>query len=144
MSRKVRIGYIDKSIWRAEGKYFAGDMGYAFCDMADTRVLEKDIDETIRPNNLEYIDSEESVEWEDVGNGRDTDFTIYELRTADIIVDDDDEKDEDLALYLYPLDSDTDTIVEVYVCATEEDASEIVKKHYGNDVTAYYRDVEED
>lgn len=144
MSKRVKVGYTDKTIWDAERKDFVGDMAYAFCDMADTRVLEKDIDDTLRPYNWEYIDSQEAEEWGDVGNGRDTDFVIYEIHTADLIVDDDDEdeKDEELALYLYPLDYDTDKIVEVYVCATEEDAREIVNERYGYNVKAYYRDEE--
>ena len=37
---------------------------------------------------------------------------------------------------------DTDKIVEVYVCATEEDAREIVNERYGYNVKAYYRDEE--
>ena len=118
-------------------------MGYAFGEMADTRVLEKDIDETLHRFNMEFIDSEEAEEWGDVGNGKDSDFTIFEIRKVDIIVDDeyDDVEDTELPLYYYNVAEDSDDeLVAVYVCATEEDASAIVKAYYGEGVKAYYRE----
>ena len=145
MSRKIKVGYIDKTIWSAESRQMVGDMGYAFCDMRDTRVLEKDIDESIRANCIEFVNSDEAKEWEDVGDGKETDFTIYELRKVNLIVDEDDEeeKDADLPLWAYDVDEDEEgELVEVYVCATEEDAKTIVENYYGKDVKAYYRDEE--
>jgi len=136
---KVKIGYVGYSWWDKNAQEFYGDMGYAFCDEPDTRVLAKDIDDSIRSNSLEYIDSDDCVE---NGDYSDEGFAVYELTLADLDVDEEDIK-EDGNIRLAFGSTENDKIVEVFVCAPASVAEKWVKKFYGEEVKAHYREEDE-
>ena len=135
MAKKIKVAFIDKMYYNAESKRLCGDMGFTFQESADTRVLIENEDDLIN-DSIDFINSEEAKEWDDVGDGVETDFSIYELYEAEIDVDDDEYAD---FLWSYRIIDGTSVLKKVFVCATEENASGIVKKYYPN-VDAEYRE----
>ena len=136
---KVKIGYIGYSWWDKETQEFHGDMGYAIDNESETRVLARNINDTIRSYNLEYIDSEDCVE---NGDYSDEGFAVYELTLADLDVDEEEiEQGDDINLTYGR--TENDKIIEVFVCAPASIARKWVEEEYGKDVEAHYRDEDE-
>lgn len=142
MAKKIKVAFIDKMYYNAESKRLCGDMGFTFQESADTRVLIENEDDLIN-DSIDFINSEEAKEWDDVGDGVETDFSIYELYEGEIEVEDEDYDDFADILWSYRIIDGTSVLKKVFVCATEEDASGIVRKYYPN-VDAEYRTEEED
>lgn len=133
---KKKVSYIDRVWYSTESKQVVGDMAFTFCDKDDTRVPIKDAKD-LQSNLSIHIDSEDAVEYGEVGDGRNTDFAIYERYVAFVETDDD---DDDLSMATEI--RETTKLVEVFVCSTEENASEIIEPHYGKDVKINYREEE--
>ena len=127
----TKICYIDRVWYDVNHHDVCGDMGFSFEDSAETR---RPIDklEDARKENIDFINSDEAVEWGDVGDGKTEDFAIYELRTAEVEYDEEDldSNGNIYSLCSLPIVDDTDELVEVFVCATEEQASGIIDNYY--------------
>lgn len=126
----LKIGFYDLVWYSAESKRIVGDMGFTFNDSADTRFPADELKENIS-TALQYH-NRESYEGE-VGNGIDSDFAIYEVHTAEGLIDDENEN-----LWSAEIDIDTDNVVALLVCATKSDAQDIIRKRYGDDLKAVY------
>jgi len=132
---RMTINYLDRVWYSAESKRVVGDMAFTFCERGDTKVLAADAEDTIIFNIEEFIDSDDAVENGEVGDGRNTDFAIYELYTAEVETEDEDEDD----IYMADEVEGTSKVIKVFVCATEEDAKDIITARYGKDMDATYR-----
>lgn len=143
--KTIRIAYIDRVWYDAEKKQILGDMGFSFEDSSDTRQLESEIDE-MRESCQDWIDnsSTNSYGMEEFGNGRDSDFAIYELCTADATYDDEDFDGKPIqSSDLWRINCiDNVEVVDVYVCAKKEDAEFIIDEEYGMWVGKHYAEVE--
>lgn len=106
-------------------------MGFSFEDSPESRSPIENID-VLRENNIEYINSDNAEQWGDVGDGKNEDFAIYELHTAEVEYDEEDldENGNICTLSYLPIVDDTDVCTEVFVCATEEQASGIIDEFY--------------
>ena len=112
----------------------SGDMGFSFCDQADTRT--ENIEEAIKYSE-EYCLGEEAEQNCDTLS-EDGTFAIYEVWEADIEMDDDYSDDQ---LWAGTIVEDTDKIIEVHVCATKEQAGWIEENEWykGKGLTFKYR-----
>ena len=147
MEKEVRIAYIGLQYWNPEDREFYGDMGYAFNDEADSRVLEANGYEDLRKGCAEWVNdpnsSDESAEKEGES------YAVYEIHTATATYDTEDfdgnEIDADgnltskARLWSLDIESDTDEITEVYVNAPRAIAESAIKEEYGMWVTAHYK-----
>lgn len=125
----LKIGFFDLVWYDRQSKQIVGDMGFTFCDCADSRFPADELQEKIK-TTLQYH-CRECYEYE-IGNGVTDDFAIYELHTAEAICEDSEN------IFSAELDIDTDKVVAVFVCATKADAESIILAHYGKDIKAYY------
>lgn len=138
MERRVKIVYIDRVWFDHEEKRIVGDMGFSFEDSSDTRQLATEIEE-VRRSCQEWINETADpnrVGMEEFGNGRDSDYAIYELHTAEATYNDEDYDGQPITssdrLWDVDIDSDTDEITDIFVCATMKDAAQAMDVEYDN------------
>lgn len=144
MERRVKIVYIDRVWFDHEEKRIVGDMGFSFEDSSDTRQLATEIEE-VRKSCQEWIDETadpNSEGMEEFGNGKDSDYAIYELHTAEATYDDEDYDGQPITssarLWDVNIDADTDELTDVYVCALKEDAEVAIDDEYDMWVGKHY------
>lgn len=128
---KKKICYTDYLYYDAEKDTFYGDMGYAFCDEAESRTPIEEIDD-VRRSAEEYINSADSAD----DGGDNGSYSVYAIRTAILELEEGDD-----ALWSGDIVEDTG-ISDVFVCASEEYAGERVRKEFANakGVRFHFRD----
>ena len=128
---KKKICYTEYLHYDAEKDTFYGDMGYAFCDEAESRTPIEEIDD-VRRSIEEYINSADSADESDEDGG----YSVYAIRTAILGLEEEDDTlwDGDIV--------ENTGISDVFVCASEEYAGERVRKEFANakGVRFHFRD----